>query len=526
MAYTEVSVETNPRMSIVTGERILVVDDAAENRNFVVDYVLEPNEYQTLTATNGKEGLEMALKHRPDLIVLDYNMPVMDGPDMIRALHQQGVDIPIILMTFHGSEDIVLEVFRLGVRDFINKPFYPEEMEQAIDKHLAEVRLRREKDALTERVLHANLELKSRLQELNMLYRIGKYVTSNMPLAELFVRVVDTSVQMTHAERGIIHLIQDSNLVCRANKEEDQASARASEALTDDPIAQHVVKSGKSLVLDTNQTNKLRASGTIAAYTPLSIDGNIIGALGVERKATDSEDMFTSHDTALLSAISDYVSIAIFARSNLQSIQAQEQSRPIPSADTARVTRNIPTIAREISILQLDIHGIPTDDVSPQDVINGFKHYLNIAREIISQQGGNVISVTGDGLTATFNAPQELSDHPHRCAQAAINLIQASQQADSDLSLGITYRIGVDVGNTVVGIVNEESVKTYTAIGDTVNLSRRLLDYAAPGQALISDNLVQRLGNYAETRSIGEIRVKGRRQPSLAYELVRLRPFL
>lgn len=507
----------------MTGELILVVDDAAENRNFVVDYVLAPNEYRALTATNGKEGLEKAVQNEPDLIVLDYNMPIMDGPAMIRALHQKGLDIPIILMTFHGSEDIVLEVFRLGVRDFINKPFYPEEMEEAIDRHLAEVRLRREKDALTERVLQANMDLKSRLHELNLLYRIGKYVTSNMKLDELFVRVVDTAVQMTRAEHGVIHLLQDDRLVCRASKSAGGKPTRAMDTLTDDPIAQHVVKAGKSLVLDINQTNKLRTSGTIAAYTPLSVKGAIIGTLGVERPAEHNEDAFSSHDTALLSAISDYVAIAIYASetNNQVSVASIE-----PTTGDRSEMPTMPNGSREISVLQLDIHGVPTDDVEPDDVINGFNHYLHLAGDVIAEQGGTVIAITGDGLTATFNAPDDLPDFIHRCAQAAINLLQTAKQADNNLSLGITYRVGIDMGHTVIGNVGDPKRHTLAVIGDPVNLSRRLLEYAAPGQILISSNLINRLGNYAETRSVGEIRVKGRRQPASVYELVRLRPFL
>jgi DNA-binding response OmpR family regulator len=183
----------------VAEETALIVDDAQENRDFVVEYILEPNGYKSLTARDGQEGLDMAIKYQPDLILLDYNMPKLDGAGVLRELDKRGMDIPVILMTFYGSEDIAVEVFRLGVRDYVAKPFYPEDMERAINKSLTEIRLRREKEALTERVIQANRELQMRLQELNVLYGIGKSVTTLTSMDKLLPKVVDAALQAPFA---------------------------------------------------------------------------------------------------------------------------------------------------------------------------------------------------------------------------------------------------------------------------------------------------------------------------------------
>ena len=58
-------------------ERVLVVDDSVQNVDFLTNYVLKPNGYQVLVAHNVEQGLLMALDHRPDLILLDMNMPRM-----------------------------------------------------------------------------------------------------------------------------------------------------------------------------------------------------------------------------------------------------------------------------------------------------------------------------------------------------------------------------------------------------------------------------------------------------------------
>ena len=152
----------------MAGETILIVDDAQQNHHFLNDYVLVPNGYKPMSARDGVEGLQMALRMRPDLILLDLNMPRMDGMEVLRQLNANSVDIPVILMTFHGSEDIAVEVYRMGVRDYVIKPFYPDEMLRAIEKSLGESRLKKEKDALIDRLMQSNKELQSRVSELNV----------------------------------------------------------------------------------------------------------------------------------------------------------------------------------------------------------------------------------------------------------------------------------------------------------------------------------------------------------------------
>src|SRR5437762_12258998 len=100
--------------------------------------------------------MEMARRDGPDLILLDLQMPRLDGMGVLQALRRENLNIPVILMTFHGSEDIAIEVFRLGVKDYVKKPYTPEEMLEAIENNLTETRLRKEKEALTSRLLNAD----------------------------------------------------------------------------------------------------------------------------------------------------------------------------------------------------------------------------------------------------------------------------------------------------------------------------------------------------------------------------------
>jgi DNA-binding response OmpR family regulator len=304
----------------LAGETILVIDDTEDTRDFIVKYVLEPAGYRILTAKDGEEGLRVALQHRPDLILLDMNMPRLDGKEVLKRLQAEQIESAIIFMTAHGSEDVAIEVHRMGVRDYLRKPFYPEELLDSVDKSLTEGRLRKEKEALTRRVLQSNIELQHRVQELNILYTIGKSVTALLPMHQLLPRIVDAAIQMTHADEGYLILLDIANgkLICKAQKRHHNSRAIAASDDIRDPLALHIIQTNQALVFDMDKLKALTGSvpaplsgGIIsAAYAPLTIKDKVIGALGV-RNTKHESGAFAAHHAALLSALSDYAAIAV-----------------------------------------------------------------------------------------------------------------------------------------------------------------------------------------------------------------------
>jgi two-component system cell cycle response regulator len=109
--------------------KILSVDDSRTMR-MMVKRVFRPFQCELFEAADGMEGLEAAITHQPDLIVLDYNMPVMDGVAMLRKMreHDNIKRTPVIMLTAEDSNEIVSTVARLGVRDYIIKPFEDENL--------------------------------------------------------------------------------------------------------------------------------------------------------------------------------------------------------------------------------------------------------------------------------------------------------------------------------------------------------------------------------------------------------------
>ena len=109
--------------------KILSVDDSRTMR-LMVKRAFRNFQCELFEAADGAEGLAAALANKPDLIVLDCNMPVMDGVTMLRNMRENAElkRTPVIMLSAEDSNEIISTVARLGVRDYIIKPFEDENL--------------------------------------------------------------------------------------------------------------------------------------------------------------------------------------------------------------------------------------------------------------------------------------------------------------------------------------------------------------------------------------------------------------
>jgi CheY-like chemotaxis protein len=109
--------------------KILSIDDSKTIR-LSLARLFRPFTCEWHEAANGEEGLALATREKPDLIILDYNMPVMDGIAMLCKLreHTSLKRTPVIMLTADSGPESLATVARLGVRDYVTKPFRGEEL--------------------------------------------------------------------------------------------------------------------------------------------------------------------------------------------------------------------------------------------------------------------------------------------------------------------------------------------------------------------------------------------------------------
>jgi DNA-binding response OmpR family regulator len=109
--------------------KILIVEDDSDIVE-MIEYNLKAEGYETLSAFDGKKGVELAQKEHPDLLILDIMLPVTDGFEVCRILKRKDTtaDIPIIILSAKSQETDKVVGLELGADDYITKPFSPREL--------------------------------------------------------------------------------------------------------------------------------------------------------------------------------------------------------------------------------------------------------------------------------------------------------------------------------------------------------------------------------------------------------------
>ena len=116
--------------------RILVVDDTADNVK-LIKAMIKSIATEIDVAVDGEEALEKITSNDYDIVLLDIMLPKLSGIDVLKKVRERGIDLPIIVMTAYGSEELAVETLREGGDDYlINKPIRTEILLEAISKAL------------------------------------------------------------------------------------------------------------------------------------------------------------------------------------------------------------------------------------------------------------------------------------------------------------------------------------------------------------------------------------------------------
>lgn len=315
-------------------ETILIVDDNKEIVAALSD-VLKSRDYAVLSAYNGRQGLRLALEKKPDLILLDWNLPQLSGFQVLQALRERGNQAPVVLMTIYGSENVAVQAFRLGIRDYIPKPFRVPETLSAIERALAEDRLRREKAEISRQLEEVNRQMEQQLLELTTLQAIGQSVTSVLELEKVLARVVEAACYFSDARESALLLLEEDEdcLVLRAHHGVDRTRPLDLRFRYSTSPLRQAIESGEPLFLTSGAADysiKLKTDYLVQSllYVPLYIQDRPLGVLGVTDKL--GGQTFTSEDARLLTSLGSYVAIAI------ENARLYESEKELARAETVK----------------------------------------------------------------------------------------------------------------------------------------------------------------------------------------------
>jgi len=195
---------------------------------------------------------------------------------------------------------------------------------------------------------------------------------------------------------------------------------------------------------------------------------------------------------------------------------------PLPTAAPEEVGAE----RRVVTVLFGDLSDFTSwaEDLDPERVGAVVDRVLAALTRVVAEFGGRVDKLIGDGLMAVFGAPTTHEDDAERAVRAAARMQQAVRRVVEEESGGgrrLGLRVGLNTGEVLAGV---QASLSYTVVGDTVNTASRLSDAAGVGAVLAGGATALATMGSASWRALPAQRLKGKREPVVAYELVGLRP--
>lgn len=288
--------------------KIIVIADVESNAQAIVERILKPSGFQAWIRGSDSPP--------PDVLVVDVTQLRGDPLASLRNYRSTGAEAPAILLAAHFPLSKLRELFRLGVSDFLLKPYRPSELCQAISE-LGETRSTEvDTSILANRMERLREQLRQRTEEIRMLSEIGRTVVNLDDLNEILRSVCEAAAFVTNAEEASIYLAEPESkeLVLRATKQAGDRHATLQRLRSSDTLVGEVYHSGQPVLRQPSmdagpvkvQTGFLVQS---TVNVPLRVKNKVAGVLGVYNRMAPRT--FNEHHLILLMALSDWAGVAL-----------------------------------------------------------------------------------------------------------------------------------------------------------------------------------------------------------------------
>jgi CheY-like chemotaxis protein len=540
--------------------KILSVDDSKAVRKLLAR-MFRPFDCELCEAANGEEGLAVAAREMPDLIILDYNMPVMDGISMLRRL-RENADLrrtPVIMLTAESSAENIATVARLGVRDYVTKPFNEELLLAKAGRAVPLVAhlthngrpnprsgrsgdtlgavSSEETDSATELAARTPAPSASALQSASVLV-VDDSSTMRMSLIKALNELGFDNIKEAKNGRQALELVRKEifDLMLLDMEMPEMNGMEVLIALKNDPQlgglpvivisgadqienAVRCIEAGAEDYLPKpfNPTLlRARATSSIEKKRLRDLDRVRLTQLQSEKDKTEAANRLVTEQNQILgnlsTKLSKYLSPQIF-----QSIFKGEQNVEISSK------------RKKLTICFTDIAGFTetTDNLESEELTNVLNHYLTEMSVIALQHGATIDKFIGDAMLLFFGDPQSkgVAEDAKACVVMAIAMQRRMRELEQEwrsrgLLRPFRIRMGITTGFCTVGNFGSRDRMDYTIIGNEVNLAARLQSATEPGSILLSHETNALVQGLVMTEEQPPITVKGFPKPISGYKIV------
>jgi two-component system, OmpR family, phosphate regulon sensor histidine kinase PhoR len=429
--------------------RILVADDEKPIRDGC-NRVLTAKGFDVLVAENGKIALDIFEKEDVSILLLDLKMPVLGGEEVLKVAVERYPDVPVIIITGHGTVDTAVECMKKGAYDFITKPFQIEHflatINRAAEKRRLEQKARQLQQENVRNLYDLNLE-KSRLKTIINYMANGVIVTNRNMEAVLYnpaiMRLLDVSKQVSNPVPAG-ELIDDDSLINNLKK-------ILSDDLSDNECISQEIQTKNYFLRAISAPVLGPDSGVVAAVTVLE---NITAFKQLDQMKSDFVNLVAHELRSPLVAIRQ-----------LNSVILEGLAGPLGEKQTEFINRGVKKIDALLALINdlLDVAKIEAGQyvqhLVPTDLGKIIEEIVALLEPRAKKQGVN-LTFSYEGLKPVQSDPKNMEEIFNNLISNAINYSPGGGDV-SVTARGLGEHIEIKVQDTGVGIAPEELPKIF-----------------------------------------------------------------
>gem|GEM_PF-317525 len=468
-------------------KKILIIDDTKTIHEYIKN-ILKEEPYDLAHGYNGKQGIEVLARFKPDLVITDIEMPEMNGYDVCSWIKnsQEWRHLPVIISSTLSQGFEIDRGFDVGADDYMVKPVDPDELVAKLKSMLFSELKRQREYVLAVDDSKVILSLIG-----NALEQQGfRVATANDGEEGLRVaKSVKPSLVITDCEMPGLN---------------GRDLTRGLKSLADFKHVPVIMLTAKETAVEKAKARKAGVSEFVSK--PFTADKLLVI---VERLLAESR-VLRERD-----AMMSYMSDAAIKH----------------AADIAKRSsgHGMTAYRDDASILFSDVCGFTTmsEKRTPEAIITLLNNYFDDMVRIIKVNGGTIDKFIGDAIMALFFG-KTAEENAYNAVKSGFEMIRRLEQinaAQKDLEEHVHIRIGVNSGNVVFGDLGSKiSRRDFTVIGDNVNVAQRLESKAPKDHVLISDTTYNLVRDFVEIEGSDELALKGKTSKLLCHVLKSVKP--
>lgn len=539
--------------------KILIVDDS-DVVVMVISQFLESKGYDICRATNGFEGIKKVYLEQPDLIIMDVEMPVLQGYQASRILKSRRYveEIPIIMHTSLEEDRERYWAQSSGVDAFINKDFdnlglLLKEIEVLLIKSdIDKAEIEKESKKITDNKIIEliGLTLDNHLYDSSINNLLGKISHSAMAgLSNIVNQIMELLYKVCQPNIAILMLnynniphsfISIGENIYKSDLEDFERVTihdfyNIFKTLNMENTFREVIHNQNKEEFSKERIDNKK----ISSYSYFEINGKgdeIIGSLHLGHLTNNyftdiinkRVEKYLTGSGLILQNVTLFNKI-VEMKDNIRRVFSKFVPEEVIDDLLDKKTDKDLMVGekRKIAVLFSDIRDFSTisENNSPEAVVKFLNSYFDIQVGIIKKYGGNIDKFIGDAIFAIFGAPISYEDNANRAIMAAMDMIKAVKLLNIEgLNIEgelVEIGIGLHEGDVIIGNIGASTNFDYTAIGDTVNIAARLesLTKFYKKRILLSQEIVDNISESYNFREIDYVKVKGKDIPTKLYSI-------